>query len=79
MNRTPPPIGVTGTIEKGDHLGWFIRVVDDGENTGGYLILQWHGDKGFDDWVLDEEAVAEWFDDVTVQWDSTNPDTGQLT
>ena len=43
-----------GRIIKGDSAGWFIKIHDDQENTGGYLVVQsknsdFSGD-GFDNW-----------------------------
>ena len=43
-----------GRIIKGDSAGWFIKIHDDQENTGGYLVIQskkldFTGD-GFDNW-----------------------------
>jgi hypothetical protein len=51
-------IGVVGVVTNGGHPGMRIRIEDDSENTGGYLIYQWwEGSDGpnaqgaFDDWV----------------------------
>lgn len=57
-------IGNIGRILKGDNVGFFIKVQDDSENTGGYLILQSKSDdftSGFDDWVENSRALEQFF------------------
>jgi hypothetical protein len=56
--------GRVGKIVAGDELGRYIKVVDDNENTGGFLILtaddlEFHS--GHDNWVEDEAALLRYF------------------
>jgi hypothetical protein len=34
-------IGKKGRIRNGKYAGFFVRIDDDSQNTGGYLILTW--------------------------------------
>jgi hypothetical protein len=57
-------IGQIGRIVQGDEAGCFVKVEDDTENTGGYLILtakQPSMKDGYDNWVKDREALAGYF------------------
>jgi len=67
MNRIQ--IGVIGTIMSGDGVGRFVQVIDDSDNTGGFLILTSdHRDlsHGYDDWVENTDALTRYFDQS--QW-----------
>lgn len=46
-------IGKKGRLRNGKHAGFFVRIKDDSQNTGGYLILCWKDAplEGYDDWV----------------------------
>jgi hypothetical protein len=46
-------IGKKGRIKAGVHAGFFVRIQDDSQNTGGSLILIWKDNPsmGYDDWV----------------------------
>jgi hypothetical protein len=46
-------IGKKGRIRSGKDAGFFVRIQDDSENTGGYLILIWQDvpSVGYDYWV----------------------------
>ena len=55
-------IGRIGKIVKGDDVGCFIKIQDDSENTGGFLILQSESEDfstGSDDWVEDAKGLEE--------------------
>jgi hypothetical protein len=56
-------IGVTGMIvSPADKHGWFVKVEDDSQNTGGYLILEWEDQgTGFDSWVENRAGVDRFF------------------
>lgn len=59
-------INKTGLVLAGDNMGWQVRVDDDSENTGGFLVLTSHdfsdpSAEAFDDWVEDEVALREYF------------------
>ncbi len=69
------PIGQVGRIQRGEYAGWFVRVDDDSDNTGGLLVLlspnpQFAGPVGFDDWCEDEAALERYFRklDGDVDW-----------
>lgn len=46
-------IGKKGIIKGGPHEGFFVRIEDDSQNTGGFLILTWKDNPatGYDHWV----------------------------
>lgn len=55
-------IGKLGVIERGDDLGFQVKVLDDTENTGGFLIitgknLNDKSTESFDDWVGSNEDL----------------------
>lgn len=61
------PLNIEGLIVAGTkYVGWKVKVEDDYENTGGFLILVWNEEKGFDDWVEQPKGVVELF--KTRQW-----------
>ena len=50
-----------GKITNGDMKNWYIKVLDDTENTGGYLFIEspnidFRGE-GYDNWFLDLKDV----------------------
>lgn len=63
-------IGVVGKIISGEEHGRFIKVIDDSENTGGFLILTADDiefrSRGYDDWVEDREHLKRYF--LGSQW-----------
>ena len=59
-------IGKKGLITEGDIKGWYIRVDDDSDNTGGFLILtspdpDMSSIMGHDNWVENEESLRSFF------------------
>lgn len=57
------PIGRAGKIISGDEAGWFVKVLDDSDATGGLLILTSRDDhfvSAFDNWVADENALEQY-------------------
>ena len=66
-------IGKTGKIISGDEAGKFVKIVDDSDNTGGFLILT-ASDPGFvdghDNWVENEASLLRYFDESRwiVEW-----------
>jgi hypothetical protein len=60
------PIGVVGRILAGPNAGWYLRVDDDADHTGGFLVLQssrpFDGAAadalGYDDWIERREDLA---------------------
>jgi len=72
------PIGVRGRVLNGQHPNMKIRVDDDVEDTGGFLIYQWwDGSNGpnehgaFDDWVESRASLERYIANVgwTVEWE----------
>ena len=57
-------IGQVGKIAAGDQRGWYVRVDDDAENTGGYLILTCKTPDMadcFDGWAEDKKSLEQYF------------------
>ena len=65
-------IGKKGRVRKGKHAGFFVRIDDDSQNTGGYLILTWHEAPaiGYDNWVENLVDLEQFFHeaDWDVEW-----------
>ncbi|GMR07394.1 MAG: hypothetical protein BMS9Abin26_0397 [Gammaproteobacteria bacterium] len=61
-----PEIGKIGVIKSGANKDWQLQIIDDNDNTGGYLILiskDFSNPKveGFDDWVDSEDSLNKYF------------------
>lgn len=57
-------IGNIGKIVKGDDVGNFVKIIDDSQNTGGFLIITSANqafEEGYDDWVENEESLIKYF------------------
>jgi hypothetical protein len=58
------PVGVVGTITSpGERCGWSVKIEDDAENTGGFLILEWNDalGEGYDCWAESRSRLSEFF------------------
>ena len=73
------PIGVSGVIVNSSRAGHRVRVVDDLEGSGGYLIYEWwpcsdgpNRDNGFDAWI-EQSQLEQLFRESNwqVQWDGS--------
>jgi hypothetical protein len=59
-------INKIGKIILGDDKNSFVKIIDDGENTGGYLILTSKTiffTDCFDDWVENFESLKKYFEE----------------
>ncbi len=66
-------INKIGKIIKGDDIGHFVKIINDSENTGGYLILiSKHQDMqtGYDNWVENEETLLRFIEEShwLIEW-----------
>ena len=49
-----------GKILEGDNVGWYVRIINDFENTGGFIILEFKDldeKEGFDTWLESEKDI----------------------
>lgn len=66
-------IGQLGKIVSGTEAGRYIHIVDDAENTGGFLILIALDPElrtGLDDWVENSQVLDQYFKqcDWIIEW-----------
>jgi hypothetical protein len=68
-------IGRLGVIERGDDAGFQIKVLDDSDNSGGFLIitgknLNDRSSEAFDGWVATKEELQGYFEESkwVVKW-----------
>jgi hypothetical protein len=57
-------INTRGRIITGENAGWYVTVVDDQKNTGGYLVLvesDKNDDEGYDYWVANRQQLEDAF------------------
>ena len=71
-------IGKTGLINEGDMKGWYVRIDDDDENTGGFLIIynsspDMLSGLGYDDWVENKSSLQDFFEagSLKIDWHPT--------
>ncbi|CCB91777.1 putative uncharacterized protein [Waddlia chondrophila 2032/99] len=66
-----------GLIKEGLDKGWYVRILDDFENSGGYLIVIFNSldsrnkkFQTFDSWVENFEDLCEYFKESSwdIQW-----------
>ncbi|WP_210408473.1 hypothetical protein [Hahella sp. KA22] len=66
-------ISTVGKILAGDDAGFFVKVLDDTENTGGYLIItsaKESFEDGHDGWVENMASLKKYFEESqwVVEW-----------
>ena len=57
-------INTLGKIIEGDNLGWYVKVIDDTNDTGGYFIYEFEDldeSIGFDTWLENINKVNGYF------------------
>ena len=69
-----PRINVVGKILEGDDVGSLVKILNDADNTGGYLILVSTEEEfvdGYDDWVENYKALKGYFEEANwvVDWE----------
>ncbi|WP_077002995.1 hypothetical protein [Variovorax sp. KK3] len=71
-------LGEIGKIVGGQELGHYVKVVDDGPNTGGFLVVTSTDSDmqdGFDSWVEDMQTLQRFFEEAgwVIDWSSDLP------
>ena len=65
-------IGKKGRIRNGKYAGFFVRIEDDSQNTGGYLILRWQDvpSVGYDHWVENLADLEQYMNEAgwDIEW-----------
>lgn len=65
-------IGKKGVIKNGKQAGFFVRIDDDSQNTGGYLILTWRDNppEGYDNWVENRTDIDQFMSEAgwEIEW-----------
>ena len=57
-------INKTGKIVKGDYFGWHVKILNDKDYTGGFLILlisPFNPEDNYDHWVSDVRELNAYF------------------
>lgn len=70
-------IDAVGDVLNSRRVGHRIKVVDDADSTGGFLIYEWwegsdgpNGQAAFDSWVPDEDSLRRFFTEAgwSIAW-----------
>lgn len=67
------PYNKIGLVESGDMSGFYVKILPDPDDTGGYYILYSmdFSDRSaecYDEWRLNELEIENYFNNVTVNW-----------
>ncbi|MEC7264449.1 MAG: hypothetical protein VXW38_11965 [Bacteroidota bacterium] len=62
-----------GKIIEGKNFGWYVKFIDDSEDTGGFYIYEFKeldGDEGYDNWLETENDVKGFIyeNDWKIEW-----------
>lgn len=60
MKKVNIKYNILGLILEGNNSGWYVKFIDDREDTGGFYIYEFKdlkGDEGFDTWLETENDV----------------------
>ena len=62
-------INKKGKILEGKHIGWYVLVKDDTDNSGGFYIFMSKNenftgglDEGYDSWLEDAKLIENYFE-----------------
>ncbi|MCL2859325.1 MAG: hypothetical protein FWF46_01880 [Oscillospiraceae bacterium] len=67
-------IGKVGIIKNTNAEGWFIKIIDDKKNTGGYLLVQSRSKEfigeGFDNWFENLDSLKKYItqNNIHIEW-----------
>lgn len=67
------PYNKIGLVKNGDMSGFYVKVLPDPDDTGGYYILYSRDfsdntAEGYDNWALNELEAESYFTNITVDW-----------
>ena len=66
-------LNIIGRILEGDDVGLFVKILDDSDNTGGYLVITSKTEtfeNCHDDWVEDMDSLKNYFEESLwqIEW-----------
>ena len=67
------PYNKIGLVKSGDMSGFYVKILPDPDDTGGYYILYSRdfsdlSAEGYDEWRLNELEIENYFNNITVNW-----------
>ncbi|THV59678.1 hypothetical protein EZV76_08925 [Flagellimonas alvinocaridis] len=65
--------GIFGKIITGHNEGWYVKLEDNTDQSGGFYIYEMpnlEGDNGFDTWLESKEDIKSYFDECNwkIEW-----------
>ena len=68
-------VNAVGKIIRGEQEGWYVKVLDDRDESGGFFICEcsnkrFEGSEGFDTWLESPEDVVGYFEESSwqIEW-----------